>query len=217
YRWISDNGVPRYDAEKNFSGYIGSCVDITELVKKEEVLHEFEERVTLAAKAAHLGVWELDIATNEVWMSDSARALFGFDSRAPVNRTAIQERVHPEDRARRDGAVTAAIETLGEYKIEYRILLPDRTLRWISGRGRCVSRQNKGIRLIGVSIDITPQKQTQELFRLATEASPSGIILVDDHGRIVLVNSHAEELFGYGRDELVGKPVEVLVPERFAS
>jgi PAS domain S-box-containing protein len=66
-------------------------------------------------------------------------------------------------------------------------------------------------------MDITPQKQTQDLFRLATEASPSGVILVDHGGLIVLVNSHAEKLFGYSREELIGKVVDILVPERFAS
>src|SRR5206468_6349989 len=175
YRWISDNGVPHYNAQKNFAGYIGSCVDITELLSKEQALREFEERVVLAAKAAHLGVWELDIATNQLWMSDSARALFQFDSETRLDHAAVQARVHPKDRALRDSAVKAAIETRREYEIEYRVLLPDGTVRWMGGRGRCVPRQDgKGVRVIGVSIDITPQKQTQDLFRLATEASPSG-------------------------------------------
>jgi PAS domain S-box-containing protein len=51
YRWIADNGVPRHDAQGNFVGYIGACVDMTDLLKKDEALHEFEERVTLAASA----------------------------------------------------------------------------------------------------------------------------------------------------------------------
>src|SRR5207247_9053155 len=68
-----------------------------------------------------------------------------------------------------------------------------------------------------VSMDVTQRKQAEDLFRLATEASPSGIVLVNDRGRIVLVNTHAEELFGYRREELLGKLVEILVPERFAS
>jgi len=66
-------------------------------------------------------------------------------------------------------------------------------------------------------MDITERKQAEEKFRLATEASPNGIVLVNDQGRIVLVNSHVEKLFGYGREELVGKLVDVLVPEQFAS
>src|SRR6266403_5088580 len=134
YRWISDQGVARHDAQGGFAGYIGSCVDVTELMKKEEALHEFEERVVLAAEAAHLGVWEMDPATKELWMSDSARTLFQFDSETPLDHAAFQDRVHPEDRALRDSAVKHALETLSGYEIEYRVLLPDGTQRWIGAR-----------------------------------------------------------------------------------
>src|SRR5438034_11202430 len=95
-------------------------------------------------------------------MSYSARALFQFDSETRVNHAVLQDRVHPEDRLLGDSAVKAAIETQGEYEIEYRILLPDGTLRWIGARGRCVAGKNgKGPRLIGVSIDITPRKAAE--------------------------------------------------------
>src|SRR5216117_660945 len=89
YRWISDSGVPRYDPQQNFLGYIGSCIDVTELLRKEEALREFEERVTLAAQAANLGVWEMDTTTNEIWMSDMARTLYQFDSETRVDHAAL--------------------------------------------------------------------------------------------------------------------------------
>jgi PAS domain S-box-containing protein len=173
YRLISDQGVPRYDAHGTFAGYIGSCVDVTELMKKEEALHEFEERVVLAAEAAHLGIWEMDPGTKEIWMSDSARTLFQFDSATRVDHAALQDRVHPEDRALRDSAVKHAIETRGGYEMEYRVLLPDGTQRWIGGRGRCVTGDNReGARLIGVSIDITPRKLAEaEALRQRDELS----------------------------------------------
>lgn len=53
-----------------------------------------------------------------------------------------------------------------------------------------------------------------ERFRLVVEASPSGIIMVDRDGRIVLVNAQTERLFGYAREELLGQPVDLLVPDR---
>ena len=173
YRWISDQGVARHDAQGGFAGYIGSCVDVTELMKKEEALHEFEERVVLAAEAAHLGVWEMDPATKELWMSDSARTLFQFDSETPLDHAAFQDRVHPEDRALRDSAVKHALETGSGYEMEYRVLLPDGTLRWIGARARCVAGDNrKGARLIGVSIDITPRKLAEaEALRQRDELS----------------------------------------------
>ena len=61
YRWLSDQGVPRYDAQGRFAGYIGSCVDVTELMTKEEALRRSEERCDLAADAVNLGVWEMDL------------------------------------------------------------------------------------------------------------------------------------------------------------
>ncbi|MGN6720216.1 MAG: PAS domain S-box protein, partial [Candidatus Binatia bacterium] len=214
YRWVTDNGVPRYDAHGNFIGYIGTCVDITDLLEKEKVVHEFEERVALAADAARLGVWELDTTTNELWMSDKAREIFQFDSAEAVSCDAFQNRVHPEDSALHQFVMKQAIETQGGYELEYRAALPDGTVRWIGGRARCGRDENgKLTRLLGVSMDITERKQAQELFRIATEASPSGILLVNGNGDIVLVNAHVEELFGYHRDELVGKPIETLVPE----
>jgi two-component system, LuxR family, sensor kinase FixL len=88
--------------------------------------------------------------------------------------------VHPDDRPLRDAAIKRAIETKGGYEIEYRILLPDGTLRWISGRARCGSKDNGGsTRLLGVSMDVTERKraekeamqQRDELFHLSRVAS----------------------------------------------
>src|SRR5215471_10379662 len=131
YRWISDEGVPRYDAQREFVGYIGSCVDVTELLKQQKALHQFEERVTLAAEAAQLGVWELDATTNQIWVSDKIRQLFQFSAEGGVSYGEFQKRVHPDDRAGRDRIIRRTMETVGSYETEYRIVLPDGTIRWI--------------------------------------------------------------------------------------
>ncbi len=54
-----------------------------------------------------------------------------------------------------------------------------------------------------------------DLFNLVVEAAPSAMVLVNERGRITLVNVQTEKLFGYARDELLGESIEMLVPERF--
>ncbi len=66
-------------------------------------------------------------------------------------------------------------------------------------------------------VDSTTPGATDGLFRLVVEASPNGIVMVDAQGGIALVNRETERLFGYHRQELVGQPVEILVPQRFRN
>ncbi len=62
--------------------------------------------------------------------------------------------------------------------------------------------------------DVTKRKQAEEKFRALVEAAPDAIVIVDMDGVIVLVNTQTEELFGYGRKELLGQKIEILVPEQ---
>lgn len=65
--------------------------------------------------------------------------------------------------------------------------------------------------------DRTRQHEHEERFRVAVEAAPNALVMVGADGVILLVNRQTERLFGYGREELVGRSVEVLVPERFRA
>jgi two-component system, LuxR family, sensor kinase FixL len=215
---ISDTGVPRYDIQKNFAGYIGSCMDVTDLINKEEALRESEERMSLAADAAGLIVWTWDIRRDEVSLSDRDRAFFGFSQGEKLNADRVRSVVHSEDRQFVRQVVENSLRTREEIEAEYRVVLPDGKVRWVTRRGRVEFDGNgEPTWERGVLMDITERKQAEEKFRLATEASPSGIILVNDRGRIDLVNSQIEKLFGYRREELIGKLVDVLVPEGLAS
>jgi PAS domain S-box-containing protein len=68
---------------------------------------------------------------------------------------------------------------------------------------------------IAMSAAVTERKRAEGQFRLAVEAAPNGMVMVDGHGSIVMVNDEMEQLFGYDREELLGRPIEQLVPERF--
>jgi PAS domain S-box-containing protein len=217
YRWIRDDGVPRYDAQKNFTGYIGSCMDITEMKSKEQALRESEERMSLAMDAANLGLWEWNVSRDEIWGTKARRALLGLPTSGNIKLEDALRTVHVDDRDRVRQALEESARAGKDYYLEYRAVLPNGSVRWTSHRGRWVrGADGKDLILRAVSMDVTEQRRAEEKFRLSVEASPSGILLISETGQIVLVNTHIEELFGYTREELVGHSVEILVPERFA-
>lgn len=72
-----------------------------------------------------------------------------------------------------------------------------------------------GLRVLCSVVDITARREAEEMFRIAVEASPSGFVMVDERGTIVLVNAEMERMFLYSRDELLGASIDVLVPPRF--
>ena len=305
-------------------------------------LRQSEERISLVAEGASLGMEVWDVEKDEIWMTEKGRALYGIERDMRLDYAVIVARVHPDDRASRDASIKRAIETRGGYATEYRVLPPDGVLRWVAAWGRCMKiGETKGVQLLGVSmdvtaekeaqdalwesearfrtmadaapvmiwvsgpdklctffnerwldfagrsleqelgngwaervhredldrclkiyvnsfdarqpfnmeyrlrrsdgeyrwvldtgtprfahdgtflgyigsgIDITEYKQAEERFRLVVEASPNGMVLVNKEGCIELVNAYTEKLFDYGREELMGQPVEMLFPERF--
>jgi len=75
----------------------------------------------------------------------------------------------------------------------------------------------KPVGLAAIIKDITERKQAEERFHLAVESAPNAIVMINQDGDIILVNSQTEKLFGYIRQELIGQPVEILAPERFRN
>jgi PAS domain S-box-containing protein len=73
----------------------------------------------------------------------------------------------------------------------------------------------EGSFVLAAVVDITERKRAEERFRLAVESAPNAMLMVDDKGKIVLVNASAERLFGYSRQELLNQSMELLVPSRF--
>src|SRR5215471_2375610 len=218
YRYITDTGVPRYGSKGKFRGYIGACSDVTDTLEKERALRESEERMSLATNAAGLIVWTWDISRDEVWLSPKDRAFFGFSQEEKLTAARIRNVVHPDDRQFVSQLVEKSLASEKELEADFRIVLPGDRVCWVHRRGRMEFDGNKKpICERGVLMDITERKQAERKFRLVVEASPSGIVLADEEGKIVLVNTQTEKLFGYRRDELIGKPVEVLVPKRFAG
>ena len=162
YRWISDQGVPRLDPQGRFAGYIGSCVDVTELVNKDQALRESEERMRVAAEAVNLGIWEWDLSKDEIWATNARRALLGLPASGKIALEDFICRLHPDDRDRVRHTIDDAIHSGRDFDSEYRLILPDGIVRWMSMRGSVqFDDAGKPTRLLGISIDITERKQAE--------------------------------------------------------
>src|SRR6202040_3126477 len=74
-------------------------------------------------------------------------------------------------------------------------------------------RTRDGLMVLAAVADITERRMAEDKFRIAVEACPSAMIMTDAGGAIVLVNAEAERLFGYPRDELLGRSIDILVPD----
>jgi two-component system, LuxR family, sensor kinase FixL len=126
------------------------------------------------------------------------------------------EDVHPEDFDRCFEVYVNSFDARQPFAMEYRLRRSDGEYRWVLDNGAPrYAADDTFLGYIGSCIDITERKEAQDRFRLVVEASPNGIVVVNAHGHIVLVNACAEKLFGYGRKELIGQGIELLVPERF--
>ena len=181
-------------------------------------LRESQQLMELATGAGELGLWSRDLKSGDIWGNGPMRSLFGFGVHEAVRFEDILGRIHSNDRERMLLQVEHA-ETAGlPFQGEFRTVLPDGRERWVLAKGKTVVEPtNRKERRMGVVFDITERKRAEERFRIAVEASPSAIVMINPQGEIVLVNTLTEKLFGYTREELIGKSIEILVPERFRA
>lgn len=185
------------------------------LLATELTLRDTERRMDLAVHAAGIGLWNLDMVGGNSWLSDHARLLLGFGQGDSSDMPQLIQRMHPDDRDRFYDSLREAAQGSGDFRREFRIVLPNRTTRWIVMRGQVESDSARApTRVDGVFIDITEHKHDEERFRLVVETAPTALLMIDAEGIIALANQQAEALFGSSRTELIGMSVDLIVPAR---
>ena len=147
----------------------GASLDITmrkqaeeQLRMSEATLRESKEHIDLATKAAGLVVWTWDIPRDEVWLSSKDRALFGFSQGEKLTAERILSVVHPEDRQLVRQLSEDALRTGREIENQYRVLLPDGRVRWVTRLGRIeFDADGKPLRERGILMDISERKHAE--------------------------------------------------------
>jgi two-component system cell cycle sensor histidine kinase/response regulator CckA len=129
----------------------------------EHKLARSEERLSLAKSIAHIGTWAIDdLTTGRVIMSKGLRALYGLPADVPTGYEDFLALVYPEDRGRVEAAVARAVESGGDFEVEYRLRRPDGETLWLLGRGDVVQDdQGAPIRVFGVAMDVSERKAAE--------------------------------------------------------
>lgn len=145
------------DATHTHSGWVASVLDITEQKRAKRVLADSEARLGFALDAGSMGAWEYDIATGRVTWSPQLEALHGLAPGAfPGTLEAVQSDMNPEHRARVLATIEQAIRARGPYRVEYEIIRPDGSRRWVEARGKVVLDDcGEPARMIGICMDVT--------------------------------------------------------------
>lgn len=196
--------------------------DLRAQKRAEAERRESEERFRLCQVAGSYGTWDWDLETQLAHCSDAYFSLYGIEPTATRRRTLEEWKssLHPEDADRVLEAIRRAFATDEIYEDEFRVVWPDGTRRWLAARGK-IFRDVEGIptRMFGVNIDITDRKEAElarnenaELLRAILDASADAVITIDRTGLIREMNPAISRIFGYEREELLGRNVSVLMP-----
>jgi C4-dicarboxylate-specific signal transduction histidine kinase/ABC-type uncharacterized transport system substrate-binding protein len=170
----------------------------------EKLLKESEERMTFAAAAANIALWQFDRHRNELWATEHCRALFGITRGTPLTREVLLSAVHPDDLQTATQALERSREADQPTFRDVRIVLPGEQVRWI--RMRSKSRSEGGRRsdhLGGIFVDITEQKsaeaeialqrlEVEHLMRVSVLGELSGSIAHEINQPLTAILSNAQ-------------------------
>jgi PAS domain S-box-containing protein len=207
YRWILNNGKPHY-REDEFTGYIGSCIDITDQKMIEERLRANEIRLKEAQRLAKVGSWELDLETGRMRWSGEIIRMFGPANDMPADFRAVLGRTHPKDREKVMAADAEVRSSIGPVEVEHRIVGTNGEVRVARSVVEAI-RNDQGtlVRILGATQDITEQMMATELLRQSEKRLKNAERLAnighwdwDLNSNQVLWSEETFRIFGQPRD-----------------
>ncbi len=244
--WTLVNSKSLFDKNGKFIGSMSMLSDITsrkeveaklkktldnleEIVKKRtseleiayKSLKESEKGLAEAQKMAHIGNWEWEIATDKAYWSEETYRIF---ERAPQELapsfSEYLSYIHPEDRDYYCDSIKKAVNG-STFVIEYRIILNDGEERILHLKSEFIlDNKNRPVRIKGIVQDITERKKAEEKIQIlanVVESSNDAIGTMSLNGIITSWNKGGEHVYGYSREEILGKPISILAPPNLSE
>src|SRR5713226_3423886 len=162
----------------------------------------------------------IDSQGNFLYASPSTTRILGYSLEEYVSRNAF-DFIHPEDRKRTQDLLAALVQKPGAtITVEYRMLAKDGTWRWIEGSGTNLLADPDIRAVVANYHDITERKRAEEAlrqsearYRVVAETAADAIVTITPDSKIVFINSAAERIFGYRREEMLERDLTMLMPE----
>jgi PAS domain S-box-containing protein len=201
--------------------------EVAQRRRAEQALREAEQRLALAMRVSRQGPWEIDLAARRVKLSGKILAL--PDDCLTFDLEEFERRVHPEDAAARAAALDAVLAGRSAlYRAEYRLRNRAGRWTWVYSCGQVVEHDAAGrpARLIGMALDVTERKETEEALRQSAHALreqrnqltglldhlPLMVFGVDADNRYCLWNKECERVLGFSREEVLGRTRREMYP-----
>src|SRR6266852_4035182 len=184
-----------------------------EIEEHEAKIRRSEANLAQAQRLSHTGSWSLSPATTKIlYWSEECYRIWGFD---PVqglpNREAVWRRIHPGDRNRMYEETQEALRQKRDYKVDFRIVLPDGTAKYLEAIGHHLfSADGELVQVVGTNVDVTEHKRAEQALReregkirRLVDANIIGIFIWDFDGRILEANEAFLHIVGYDHEDLV--------------
>ncbi|OQY56902.1 MAG: hypothetical protein B6247_02370 [Candidatus Parabeggiatoa sp. nov. 2] len=208
--WTIISTAPFFDDQGKFVGVLGMVVDITERKRMEEQLRRSEELHRVILNSISDAVLLTDDKGRFAYIFPNIENIFGF-SIEEMQAFGNISRLLPDNLISLDD-----LKRLGELQnVECEMRNKSGQILSLLVNVKRVSIKEGTILILYTCRDITQRKLAEQNFRQLLESAPDAMVIFNQQGTIVLVNAQTEKLFGYARANLLGMPVEILIPERY--
>ncbi len=203
---------PVLDQDGEVVEYVGTAADVTERKQAEEALRRSREYLSEAQSLSHMGSFGWKPSTGEIQWSEETYRIFQYDPTTKPALELVAQRIHPEDRALAQQTIARASQEEKDYEHEYRLLMPDGSVKYLHIVANALSNESGGVEFFGAVMDVTAAKQAEERVRQSEaelrqliDAIPQQVFVFDANWNPLFANQRDREYTGLTLEEVHSK------------